>query len=310
MDRFRHSQEEYERHEYLKDLEETHFFDAASGIYKPKSCKPIDENQGRPETNCPHGPALINCGGDSFLSLCLSFFSAFTLFATLVVVGIYTYASWGQWEEMRTATIATGKAAAAAKDSADAAKGANGLTVKTMHFDQRAWVGVSSQFVTVKDIGVDSVHGLSGNMSIPIKNSGKTPAFAVMPMAQFETDVSKLVEDSKRSCDLLLPYIKPVTPKSNEYFPPDILKHRWGRMLFPSTEQDISVGSGDRTPVKPSVVYAVGCVVYRDIFREIHWTRFCYESRRLLPPDRQPIEIFEQCNTNNYTDEAYPEDRQ
>lgn len=187
---------------------------------------------------------------------------------------------------------------------------ANELTVTNMHFDQRAWVGPSSQFVSVKDVGIhNDSRGLTGTFFIPIKNFGKTPAHAVMATAQFESEVPKLNNASKRSCDLLGPFIGVDNQNRSTYFDPGMRDNRWGRVLFPNGEQNIGVGSAINNPPKPGIVYAIGCVVYRDIFREAHWTRFCYESVQPVTATIQPVMIFEQCNTNNYTDEAYPEDK-
>jgi hypothetical protein len=110
MNRYRYSSDKHKRNayqnecdEYLKDLGDTHFFDVNSQIYKPNSCKPVTQAKDKSAGASKSSPLFVEPAADGCM-IALAAFSACVAFVTLLVVGIYTFASYGQWEQMRITT--------------------------------------------------------------------------------------------------------------------------------------------------------------------------------------------------------------
>jgi hypothetical protein len=173
--------------------------------------------------------------------------------------------------------------------------------VSALQLDQRGWVGIASQFVVVRDLTITD-KGLSGKPTIPIKNFGKTPAFSVVPAAEFQLENKSLDAFSAHSCDLVDEFIgihHPGVFSSS----PSIGNRQNGFVLFPSVGFDVPVETGGNAKPNEAMIYIIGCIVYRDAFREAHWTRFCYET--LTPQVGVKTDVVAApCNTKNYTEEA------
>src|SRR5580700_5810222 len=93
------SRNKHERDAHLKEIEDTHFFDVDSGIYKPKSSSTETRDKKQKRGTNSSTPFFVNLGTDGCF-LTVAVFSALTAFATFVVVGLYTYFAHGQWNEM------------------------------------------------------------------------------------------------------------------------------------------------------------------------------------------------------------------
>jgi hypothetical protein len=167
--------------------------------------------------------------------------------------------------------------------------------------DERAWVGVPSQFIVIDGLRVGP-NGPIGTTFFPIKNFGKTPALSVMPIAMLHFKTKDLSQTSEHTCDALDEYIGIHHPNSMSV--PEIFEYKWGQLLFPGTEYRFSIGLGANIDHSEPYTYIVGCVVYRDIFKKPHRTRFCYETTQ--PITEQPTSVmFSSCQSGNYTEEVY-----
>jgi hypothetical protein len=250
MDRYWNSQEEYERHAYLKDLEDTHFFDAGSGIYKPKSCKPFDQTQNCPNAGHSRSPVVIKCGSDSVWSVSLGAFNAIVTFVTLLVVAAYTLASYGQWQEMHDATVATGKAAQAARD------GVIQSTVAT-RLDQRAWVTVTAVNGAKPEVG----HRL--NFTVHFVDTGRTPAINVVVHPGDEIlDTGKSPNLSLEHSAIRLGILSPGSEREYDNEP-----RKNGTETFELGEPDLAV-------LKTKTLSVHGKLTYDDIFGCHHWVTY------------------------------------
>jgi hypothetical protein len=159
MDRNARSRYEQERNAYLNAAEKTQFFDADSGIYKPR----------RYETRETHGvssnaPLFFNAIPDVF-TLAISLLSFFTLFVTFLAVFWYASVAEQQKAEMHDATAATGRSANAAQSAAHTAE-------KTLEFT----MSVSRPLVSIHDVDVTPHEGGGINFSVNITNSGEIEA--------------------------------------------------------------------------------------------------------------------------------------
>jgi hypothetical protein len=166
MNRNTSSRDNYERDAYLNDIEETHFFDVDSGIYKPKSCRTETASMGKKRGTSPSTPLFVRPSSDGAM-LAVASFSAIVAFATFLAVLGYTWVANRQLKEMHDATVATGNAADTAQN-----------TLLEMQKEQRPWILVKSGTITVlepsKKIAFD----------VGLSNFGHSPAFQTKAVAQ------------------------------------------------------------------------------------------------------------------------------
>jgi len=249
MNRDISSRDKYEGDAYLKDIEDTHFFDVDGGIYKPKSCRTETRSEKDNRGASPSTPFFVNPSSDGCL-IGIATFSALVAFATLLVVGAYTYVAHGQWEEMR-------KAANFASRSANAAEVSNTTTRTALEVGERAYVGDKGIKISGKVAPSDQP-----TVVVDILNGGRTPAlnlvsavsmtYSLKPMKKFER-----ADTTGASRSTLLPgadtWSNGVTTK---------------RLLL--TEEAQALDN------KTAWLYVYGVIEYDDVFGK-HWeSTFCY----------------------------------
>jgi hypothetical protein len=146
-------------------------------------------------------------------------------------------------------------------------------TIDNFHLEQRAWVSPAGIRKTPNEV-----------IEIRFKNTGRTPAIRQISARGQTTDITTIPNVDK----------EPVgAPRANNA--PDGTK----LMQIP-----LDAGSIQTFASKQRGVFIYGTVFYNDVFRESHWTQWCYEM--ITTPNS--VE-FETCPTHNDSDVAHPPEK-
>jgi hypothetical protein len=153
---------------------------------------------------------------------------------------------------------------------------------KSFQLDHRAWIG---------PVGGGVVGGLKegtpATFTILVKNFGKTPALKYTNRVGLQTDSAEI----------------PFKPR----YRPELIKHMEPSesVIQPNGEMQLTVGS--KGPISKQTIdgirdetiryYVFGELLYRDVFKRPHYTRFC----AFVLPNLTGINS---CNTYNETDEG------
>lgn len=198
----------------------------------------------------------------------------------------FAKAAIDQAKKLEAGVVETHALASAAKMQADTAAAANKIALDATTVDERAWVSV--------DVGEKT-----GNFSVTMRNTGKTPAINVTEVTAFaggkrmgppEVDFSK---DS--SSAIMLP--KNAPPEFLEQLKKEgFIRDRppSGYVIAPGDTQIASDYQGQFTQIfriEGNRIYVQGRVTYDDIFGKSHETLFCYW---FAPPSD-----FVMCNDHN-----------
>jgi hypothetical protein len=171
--------------------------------------------------------------------------------------------------------------------------------LKAMKVDQRAWVSI---YVGEK----------TGNFSITMNNTGKTPALKVTYTASFQGGKRGIIPD----VDVSTNSSSPITPNT----PPEVVERLkregyvkdrplTGYVIAPNSGQEASSYKVRFLQVMamPGAErgYVQGQITYVDIFGENHKTNFCYWTElplQPLPPGVFPPSDFIMCKDHNAMD--------
>jgi hypothetical protein len=203
--------------------------------------------------------------------------------ATFIAVVWYACTTRNMWTEMRTQTCIQHEASINA---------------------ERAWVGLSE---TPKvEVSPMTQKQFTATITLPLKNFGKGPALNVFSGSQFATH-GHVQDTIANTCNLIFPFVglKPSRPVVSTE---DIPKSQWGQVLFPS--QPLTAPhdtSGEPSSVLLQEVFVVGCIVYKDQFRNPHWTKFSYSTGAFANQVVRDASSFQHLyisSANNYTDDA------
>jgi hypothetical protein len=140
---------------------------------------------------------------------------------------------------------------------------------------ERAWVGQSGP------IWLEFLNGTNNKPAvrthITLENFGHSPAIAVFPMATLaeHDDMAKAAEINcnfaRAEAGRSVPGMVGEKPK---------ILHT-GQTIFPQQSWQTTIDEPNPIGPKTRVLYAIGCVIYRDdVTHGIWWTRFCQETRR------------------------------
>jgi hypothetical protein len=154
---------------YLRQVDDTYVFDAASGLYKPKTYEPTNAVNSEPKEENANFPKPLwieaNAGTD-YAQLIVDGLSVVVGILTLTLLALTVHYAKKQWGEANRSAAATEIAAIASKDAANTARAA--LTDV-----QRAFVNP-----TLKPSGTNdpfSPTPVSMNLEIIWENGGTTP---------------------------------------------------------------------------------------------------------------------------------------
>lgn len=166
-------------------------------------------------------------------------------------------------QQMRASEDANWLARANSASSQKQSKAALDDSIRNAETDQRAWVGVDRIFIEPPKLEANT----SATITIAFKNTGKTPALDV---------ASRHVEPVERDHTPTFFYSRQI---------------RYG-LLSPGGECHVSyvepqgiIREGPRTFTRDLIerldnaslrIYVDGCVFYQDIFKQRHWTTYCY----------------------------------
>jgi len=267
------SSDKHERDAHLKEIEDTHFFDVDSGIYKPKSCRTEAGDKKQKRGANPSTPFFVNPATDGCF-LTVATFSALVGFATFVVVGLYTYFAHGQWQEMIRAATATEKAATAAHSSAVTAENILKSSQQQFRTEQRPYI-----WATPEAIG-HSTQDPNPFVLVPLPNGN----YRVGLIVTYINGGHSPAQDTFAS-----PAVIHVTPKSHlakevaSYIPN---YDRPGEITIPQVKMVVRGDPIDITPAQYSAfmngdlaIYVIGTIKYRDIFEPTippYETQYCF----------------------------------
>jgi hypothetical protein len=170
---------------------------------------------------------------------------------------------------------------------------------------ERAWVGLEgSPQVEATPLREKK---FNSTIKIALKNFGKGPAFNVFSGARFATH-GHVLDTITSTCNLIFPFVG-LKPSSPVYGSEGITNQQWGSVIFPDSPPFIA--AHDTTAESASVlgqeVFVVGCIVYKDQFRNPHWTKFSYSTGPFVTQVVRDASSFQHLYTssaNNYTDDA------
>lgn len=195
----------------------------------------------------------------------------------IVAAIIYTIVAYQQWQEMIDATNVS------ARQTEFSRKGLN-ETIKNFRLGERAWISIGNA-VIVKE---DTVFPSMISYDIDVANVGHSPALDVVGEGyhiveegrHFRLPVQNITRNSTHSSGTMFPNVTNGSP-GRHYLMPEEIKAVQGDSFF----------------------YIYGTFSYKDIFRQPHWSHYCY---RLDP--KLGWGPFHVCDTHNDTDD-YPESR-
>lgn len=158
-------------------------------------------------------------------------------------------------EQATRAADAASQGADAAIKAADAAERSVAALRESTRLDQRAWVGMM-------DIMAAEIQGDRATFKVRVFNSGRSPALRVE-----HTFTVAVVPGNVR--------FRPTDQHATPGPPPHVLQP--GDSFFGPVTSSTKFDSALLTAIKEQrvVVYVFGRIEYRDIFRELHVTRFC-----------------------------------
>lgn len=140
------------------------------------------------------------------------------------------------------------------------------LTAKTMRVDQRAWVGFSEIESYVLEDGKPFA------ITIPLKNTGKTPA--IKASAGLAPTIDKT--GNRPDGDTVLarwmgtPGVVLLLPGQNQ--------EMHTGLHLQSADGGLPEGTLDKLKSQEMTIWVFGKVTYADIFGFQHWTRYCYKT--------------------------------
>ncbi len=169
-------------------------------------------------------------------------------------------------------TIATIAIWCANKKAADAAKSAADTAHDTLVMSERSWVGQSGPVWLEFFNGADKQTAV--NIHLTLENFGHSPAVSVFHSAEL-VEHDDLARAAEMTCQFARAQagIKVPGMATSE----SSIRHT-GQTIFPQHKWGSIYEDG---PIKSraAVLYAVGCVIYRDDVTDgVWWTRFCQET--------------------------------
>lgn len=198
--------------------------------------------------------------------------------AELIGVGAviwYAYITHSMWKEMQSQTT---------------------IQQQTFINSERSWVGQSGpmwlEFFTGNDKRIAS------KIHVTLENFGHSPALGVVAVANL-VEHDRLMQAADQTCNFARAEAGFKVP--GMFTAPSSIPLS-GQTIFPQQKWGEEI---EDSPVNlnATVLYAVGCVIYRDDISDgIWWTRFCQETSPLRPASTYKAgEPLNTCNVNNET---------
>jgi len=225
------------------------------------------KNSWRAASPITKGTFLITCAIGA-ATICYAFIAAFQLCAMKGQLaqmkadsensGKQFQAQLGHFDDGlgRTGLLAqhAGEQAAASQTLADTAPKSLQAAIDNFHRDQRAWVGAVNVVGPV-------AKGQPLDITIQIQNSGKTPAVDMLPWQHGEllSAIPNVFQGCKENTQRAesRAIINPGQP--------------FYMNLHPTHGKPLEIDIPENQDI-----YAYGCVVYKDVFRQLHWMTFCF----------------------------------
>jgi len=196
-----------------------------------------------------------------------------------------TTAMKGQLAEMKaggaqvdTVITAMNRIASSMEESAKQSKAALDYTIEKSRLDQRAWLTISQAVIQVPIVA-----GRTSDITLTLKNSGKSPALKM----RFR-QAAKLVSQLPTGLMPKVPLSKPV--ESVSVIGPDgtSVNHF---TLAPLPAWQVSLLDSGK-----GRIVTFGTVIYFDIFNIEHDTTFCFFQQELAKTELSPCERWNEAN--------------
>jgi hypothetical protein len=173
-------------------------------------------------------------------------------------------------------------------------KNATNIAHHTLVMSERSWVGQSGP-ITLKFFN-SADHQLAANIHLTLENFGHSPAVFVFHAVELvpHNDLANAADRTCKSAAAIAGIKVPgmVVGKSSLSLT--------GQVIFPQQTRE-HVDEDGPINSKNEVLYAVGCIIYRDDVTDSIWrTRFCQETRWLASSYRDGDPLVS-CNVYNET---------
>jgi hypothetical protein len=256
----------------LRNIDDTYVFDAASGLYKPKSHESQEKRQNKPTHVVYDSPIHVRTGTD--------WYAAILSALTLLVVSYYTHVTAGILDMSQVAAAENLVSTNAARNSADTASKSLQFAHDQFRFEQRPYVFITDRGFSDVQQNTSFAHktllkylGTNEKPSINVeyRNLGRSPAIHARA-----TKLEVIVDDTNKA----LARAKKWLPK---------YKSEMDAVMFPSTQESMmftteylpvidqtlydSLARGEKT------IYVIGAVAYTDLLQPPlppYETVFCY----------------------------------